>query len=184
MYHRVYVLVPPCIHSTVCKIHRVYTPPCVSSNMCSLQPMYVSECICFYRVYIPSVAVYMSPPCIFLAVCMSPRCVHSTVRTLLCTSPGIRFAVCIHSIPKAYPKITLGLMECKKEQVGKRIRERCLGKSKYYTTAYGRTFRVQMEVICIWAHKNNNTHDYFLARLLLKLQTVADKQVETPWKLG
>ena len=132
MYQRVYY-VPLCLCTTVYTLHsvynhRVYTLPCVSSNMCSLQPMYVSECICFYRV---SVAVYMSPPCIFLAMCMSPRYVHSFVRTLLCTSPGVRFAVSIHSMPKAYPKITLSLTECNKEQVGKRIRERCLGKSKY-----------------------------------------------------
>ena len=67
---------------------------------------------------------------------------------------------------KVYPKITLSLMECKKEQAGKRISERCLGKSKYCTAAQGIAQPNE------GAYKNSSAR---IARLLLKLQIVANK---------
>lgn len=59
----------------------------------------------------------------------------------------------------------------------------------YYTTAFGGVFRIQMDVFCIWADKNNNKHDYFSTRFLLEdsqkiLQIWRRDYVETPWGFG
>lgn len=117
--------------------------PFYANSLCVRSNLYMFHCE-----YVSTVCTFLPSPCIYplrvyFSLCVSPWRVNSTERALRCTSSGERFIVCIPSMPKVHPKITRSLIECDEEQqVGNRIREWCLGKSKYCATTYGGVFRI------------------------------------------